>query len=254
MYLKIKHFVIFITIAIIFSCREQPLSLSEIQGEQLQIEASLATSDSIEAFIRPYREHVNKELDTQLSYAPKTITKNDGRYNSSAGNLLADILKEQANPIFKSRTGNEIDFVVLNHGGIRNIISEGPVNARTAYEVMPFENYIVVVEMRGKSIRDLVSHLIQASRPHPISGIQIVVDKNEKLVSVNIGGRPFDENRSYYVATSDYLVNGGDNMKFFKDGLEVAETQYLVRNAMIDYFKKNDTIITEVDDRFIRLE
>lgn len=254
MHLKIKHFVIFITISIVFSCRERPLSLSEIRATQLEIEESIGTSDSMEAFISPYRKHVSNVLNAPLAYAPKSISKNDGRYNSSAGNLMADILMEQASPIFKNRTGNEIDFVVLNHGGIRSVISEGVVNSRTAYEVMPFENNIVVVEMRGKSIRELVSHLTQANKPHPISGIQIVLDKDEELVSVNIGGKPFDENRSYFVATSDYLLSGGNNMNFFKEGLNVTDIQYLVRNAMIDYFKEKDTLFAEVDDRFIRLD
>lgn len=256
MYLRIKHFVVFITIFSILSCHEREYHLSEIHGAQLPIEPSSAETeiDSIENFIAPYRNHVNSVLDAPLSYAPKTISSSDGRYNSSAGNLLADIVMEQANPVFKSRVNKDIDFVVLNHGGIRSVISRGDVSSRTAYEVMPFENKIVIVEMRGKPVRDLVSHLINSNRPHPISGIEIVTGHNDQLVSVTIQGRPFDENHTYYVATADYLFNGGDDMKFFKDTLKYTEIQYLVRNAMIDYFKKNDTILASVDDRFIKLD
>ncbi|MGI9547968.1 MAG: 5'-nucleotidase C-terminal domain-containing protein [Flavobacteriaceae bacterium] len=256
MRLRIKHFVVFITIISVLSCRERVYHLSEIKGAQLPIEHTKAKTelDSIDAFVAPYRNHVNSVLDAPLSYAPKTITSNDGRYNSSAGNLLADIVMEQANPVFKSRTNRDIDFVVLNHGGIRSVISAGDISSRTAYEVMPFENMIVIIEMKGKSIRDLVSHLVRSNRPHPISGLQIVIGHNDQLVSVSIQGRPFDETRSYYVATSDYLFSGGDDMKFFKEGLEHTEIQYLMRNAMIDYFKKKDTVLAAVDDRFIKLD
>ncbi len=253
MYLKIKHFVIFITILSIFSCREREAHLSEILGTQITIRDSLQLLDSIENFIAPYRSHVNTTLDAPLSYAPKVISKNDGRYNSSAGNLMADIVFEQANPVFESRTGKEIDFVVLNHGGIRSVISKGDVSARTAYEVMPFDNTIVVLEMRGKSIRDLLDHLIQANRPHPISRLQIVLDQNDDLASVNIQGSPFDEKRTYYVATSDYLAKGGDAMNFFKEGLTATDISYFIRNAMIDYFEKTDTLKVSVDDRFVKL-
>ncbi|MEN8798050.1 MAG: 5'-nucleotidase, partial [Flavobacteriaceae bacterium] len=180
--------------------------------------------------------------------------KNDGRYNSSAGNLMADIVIHQSNPVFQSRTNERIDFVVLNHGGIRSVISKGNVSSRTAYEVMPFDNTIVVVQMKGKAIRDLVSHLIRSSRPHPISGLQIIIDKKDQLSSVSIQGEPFDENRTYDVATSDYLFNGGDNMVFFKDGSQHFELQYFIRNAMIDYFEKVDTLRAAVDDRFLKLE
>jgi len=56
--------------------------------------------------------------------------------------------------------------------------------------------------------------------------------------------------RTYNVATSDYLVSGGDNMGFFKNNTSVTNTDYLIRNAMIDYFKKVDTLAPKVDNRF----
>ncbi len=256
MILNIKQFVLSVTIIFISSCSDRQYSISEIRGIQLpivQVETS-TENDSLQRFLEPYIKHVNSVLDETLCYAPLDIDKTDGRYNSSAGNLMADIIMEQANPIFLSRTNESIDFVVLNHGGIRSVISKGNVSSRTAYEVMPFDNTIVVVQMRGKSVRDLVSHLIRSSRPHPISGLQIIIDKKDQLSSVTIQGAPFDENRTYNVATSDYLFKGGDDMGFFKDGLEHFELQYLVRNAMIDYFKKVDTLRSGVDDRFLKLE
>jgi 2',3'-cyclic-nucleotide 2'-phosphodiesterase (5'-nucleotidase family) len=167
---------------------------------------------------------------------------------------MADIVLAEASPIFRSRTGEEIDFAVLNHGGIRSIISEGRVSARSAFEVMPFDNSIVVVELSGKSVRDLVAYLIRSDRANPISGLQIILDRDNSLQSVNIGGAPFNEERTYQVATSSYLVEGGDNMGFFKDGLNFTETDYLIRNAMIDYFKKVDTLEPVIDDRFIKLK
>ncbi len=252
MSLKIKQIVIFITVLSLFSCREQSLQLSEIQGRQIPIANTITAADSIEQFVEPYRKHVNKELDAPLSYAAYDITKSDGQYNSSAGNLMADIVYERANPVFKSRTEKEIDFVVLNHGGIRSMISQGDVTARTAYEVMPFENTIVVLEMQGRAVRDLISHLIRANRPHPISGLQIVLDQKGTLASVNIQGRPYNESRIYYVATSSYLATGGDDMGFFKQGQNGIDLQYKVRNAMIDYFKETDTLKPVVDDRFVK--
>jgi len=71
---------------------------------------------------------------------------------------------------------------------------------------------------------------------------------------VNIKGKPFDENKTYQVATSSYLADGGDNMGFFKDGLKVEDLNYFIRNAMIDYFIKVDTLTAEVDDRFVKIQ
>lgn len=82
----------------------------------------------------------------------------------------------------------------------------------------------------------------------------MVLDKENEIRSIRVQQKPFDENRSYNVATSDYLLNGGDNMVFFKDAEKVTEIDYKIRNAMIDYFKKVDTIAPVVDDRFYRIE
>ncbi len=252
--LKIKQFVVIVTIIFLASCKEKAVSITQIAASQMAIDASYQSADSLENFIAPYRERMGQVMDSTLAYAPKTLTKEDGGLNTSAGNLMADIILEQSNPVFHSRTGQNVDFVVMNHGGIRAPISKGKVTTRTAFEVMPFENNITVVELSGSAVRELVYFLINAKRPHPIGGLQIVLDKSGDLESISIQGEPFDEDRNYFVATSNYLVQGGDNMGFFKDGLSFTEIDYLIRNAMIDYFKKADTLKATVDDRFIKLK
>ncbi|WP_228235772.1 5'-nucleotidase C-terminal domain-containing protein [Allomuricauda sp. M10] len=236
------------------SCKNDTGALTEIQGKQLPIDASIEETDSISSFIEPFRNRINEVLDSTLAIAPKSLLLDDGERNTSMGNLMADIVFSETAPIFKSRTGKDLDFVVLNYGGVRSIISAGKVTARNAYEVMPFENYIEVVELNGTAVRKLIDFLTKATRRHPISGMQIVTDKNGALESVNIQGKPFDESRNYYVATSDYLVQGGASIGFFDDMVSVTDTDYLLRNAIIDYFKKVDTVQAVVDDRFIQLD
>ncbi|WP_245668108.1 5'-nucleotidase C-terminal domain-containing protein [Flagellimonas zhangzhouensis] len=236
------------------SCKNETGTLSEIQGKQITIDSTYVEVDSISDFVTPYRNRINEILDSTLAYAPKPLLTNDGERSTSMGNLMADIVFEETAPIFKTRTGKDLDFVVLNAGGVRSIISAGNVTARNAYEVMPFENYIVVAELSGSATRKLINFVSKASRKHPISHIQIVTDKNRALESVNIQGEPFDESRSYYVASSDYLVNGGPSVGFFDEIISVTETDYLLRNAIIDHFNKVDTLKAIIDDRFIQLD
>lgn len=234
------------------SCNQDKGQLSKISGSQIKVKASFPAVDSISAFIDPFKQRIDQVLDSTLAYAPKSLLLDDGARNTSMGNLMADIIFEETQPIFESKTGKALDFVVLNKGGVRSIISKGNVSARNAYEVMPFENYISVVELDGSSVRSLVKFLMNAERPHPFSGMQIILDKKGALESVNIQGSPFDENRTYTIATSDYLVHGGASIGFFPEVLETTDTEYLVRNAIIDYFKKVDTLKAEVDHRFIQ--
>ncbi len=251
--LNIKHFVVFITILLVLSCKQQPPTLRAIKAKELLVDSTATKVKTIDDFISPYRNRIDAVLDSTLAYAPFSISKTDGKYNTTAGNLLADITLNQANPIFKARTGNDIDFVLLNYGGIRSGISKGNVSSRTAYEVMPFENTIWVVELNGESVLALVDFLINSKRAHPVSGIQVVLNADDTPNKIDIRGKPFDKKLKYYVASSDYLVNGGDDMLFFKDGLSLTNLNYKIRNAMIDYFSKVDTLSPEIDNRYYKL-
>lgn len=249
-----KQFVAFITICLCISCGRQPSTLHSISGIQLPVDSSVVTSDSIDAFIKPYRDRVNQVLDSVLAYSPVTLTKTDGALNSSEGNLMADIILIQSRPIFESRTGKKVDMALMNYGGIRNVISAGPVTARTAFEVMPFENYIMVLEIPGSLVREMAHYLIDSDRPQPMAGFQIVLNPQGRLQAVNVNGIPLDENKTYYLATIDYLLEGGGNADFLKQNQGVTDLNYLLRNAMIDYFGAVDTVKAEVDDRFIKSE
>ena len=90
------------------------------------------------------------------------MVKSDGDLNTAIGNLMADVVMEQAGPVFKSRTGNEIDMVLLNHGGIRSGLNKGNISTRSAYALMPFENEIVVAELSGEKIKEMLTYLERA--------------------------------------------------------------------------------------------
>ncbi|WP_299277736.1 5'-nucleotidase C-terminal domain-containing protein [uncultured Psychroserpens sp.] len=248
-----KHFILLICLVTLSSCKQDSY-LNKIEGKQINISDSLQADKTIEAFIKPYREHVNANLDSVLAYAVNTLSKSDGEYNTAIGNMMADAVFEQANPIFKSRTGHDIDMVLLNHGGIRAIISKGNVTSRTAYEVMPFDNSVVVVELKGQQVKELLDYLVRAKRAHPISKLKITLDKDTLLQSAFINDKPIDLNTSYFVATNDYLYNGGDRMNFFKTNDSLYVLDYKVRNVLIDYFSETDTLRPVIDDRFIQLK
>jgi 2',3'-cyclic-nucleotide 2'-phosphodiesterase (5'-nucleotidase family) len=197
---------------------------------------------------------VNQNLDSVLAYAAETYSKSDGEFNTAIGNMMADAVYEQSNPVFNKRTGEDIDFVLLNHGGIRAIISKGDVTTRTAYEVMPFENSTVVTTLKGAQVKELIDYLIKAKRAHPISKLNIVMDANGSLKSATLRGEPLDFSKTYHVATNDYLFNGGDRMDFFKTNDSLYVLDYKIRNVLIDYFKRKDTINPVIDDRFIQLK
>ncbi|NNE31366.1 MAG: 5'-nucleotidase C-terminal domain-containing protein [Winogradskyella sp.] len=251
--MTVKQILQLLIILLLVSCN-QDFHLSKVEGKRIEINDSITTNAKIEAFIKPYREHVNNNLDSVISYSVDTYSKNDGELNTAIGNLMADAVYNESNPVFNKRTGKNIDFVILNHGGIRSIISKGDVTSRTAYEVMPFENSVVVVELKGKQVNKLVDYLAAAKRAHPVSSqLQLTLDKNDTVKYASVNNTPINEEGTYFIATNDYLYNGGDRMTFFHPNDSLYVLDYKIRNILIDYFKKKDTLNPKRDNRFIKI-
>ena len=214
----LAHFVLFLTFIFNVSCNPPRLCVTKIEGKQIAITNQNSEVPAIERFIKPYREHIDKDLSTVLAFAPETIDKS-GEWQTPMGNLFADVVFQKGNPIFKSRENKSMDIVLLNHGGIRSIIPKGNVTARTAFEIMPFENSLVVIALNGEQIEELIRYIITEKKPHPLNGLSFTIGKDNVAKNIQIQGKPFDKEALYYVGTNDYLSNGGDNMNFFKKGI-----------------------------------
>lgn len=242
-----KYIIIFLTIFFVFGCKSPQLVVSKIEGQNIEIKEQ-ASIKSIEEIIQPYTVKMEKEINTVLSYTPKIISEKDSKYETSLGNLMADLCYEQTNPIFNSRTGNNIDFSLFNHRGMRAEIPQGNILVKNAFEMMPFENMLVVVELSGEKMEELIQFLLDEARAHPVSKhFQLLIKQDGYRLTIN--NLPFDKTKNYYVLTSDYLQGGGDNMNFFKNPIQLIETDYKVRNAIIDYFSKNEVINAQLDGR-----
>jgi 5'-nucleotidase len=245
-----KNFIISLFIILfIVSCKNEPQQLIKIEGKLLPINQEIEPIKEIEDFIEPYKQKVATEMNTVLSYTKIDLVRTDSPLESSLGNLMGDLCYQRANPVFNSRTGKNIDFALFNYGGLRAGISKGDVTMEHAFNLMPFENGLVVVELTTEKIKELVAYLIEGNRAHPLSKHFNLAVTNTGY-SLKINNKPLQENSTYYVLTSDYLQNGGDRMNFFKDPVSITNIDYKFRNAIIDYFKETDTLKTNLDGRF----
>lgn len=251
--MRFTHLLILLYFLFFLNCKDEKLLLFKIEGSQISITDSIVSNSEIEDFIKPFRNHIEKDLDSVLVFSADTYSKTNGALNTAIGNYMADAVFDEANPIFKKRTGLDIDMVLLNHGGIRASLPKGDVSAKNAYQLMPFENSLVVVALKGSQIDSLIAYLSKAKTAHPISKLQLTLNKNFEVVHAKIKNQPIDKNKTYYVATSDYLYNGGDRMFFFKPHDSVYVLNYKIRNVLLDNFNKVDTINPVIDNRFIQI-
>ena len=200
--------------------------------------------------INVYKDSIDLKLDNVIGFSKGLYTKDDYskiKFNSSLGNLIADIIYKQADSVFYKSFGNNIDFVLQNHGGIRSSLLEGEIKLTDAYKILPFENEIVVLEISKEVFDEMVLFLSNEKFPHPISGFSIMNDKAliDKEKSLN---------DKFFLATNDYLLSGGDNMFFLERNSRVFNLGYSLRDAFIDYTINEEDLESKVDNRFIRNE
>lgn len=253
MRLKIYILVAFCYFALsLQSCKKKSeFTLQKVQSAPIKVDTYNNEDSSVLSFIAPYKTRVDLELDSVLAFAPKRLSKKDSKYNTAIGNMMADAVFEMANPVFKSRTGYTFNAVLLNYGGIRAGLPEGDITTRTAYEIMPFENEVVVVELSGLQMKKMYQYLSHGVA-HPISNLQITLNTNGTLKEALIQGHQVIDNETYFIATSNYLQEGGDRMTFLGKPVSLLSLDYKIRNVLIDYFKKKDTLAPVRDNRFTK--
>ncbi len=245
-----QHFVISLTLIGIVSCSQQKFYVTKVEGKQINVNNSNAEVAVIDNYIKPYRNKIDSDLNATLAYAPQAIDKS-GQWQSNIGSMLADATIQKGNPVFLTRQQKNIDICILNHGGIRSTIDKGNVTTRTAFEIMPFENSLIVMGLKGEQVLDLVSYMIKEKKPHPLSGLTFTIDKSNMPKNILVNAKTIELDKVYYVATSDYLANGGDNMNFFKKAVATYDLDYKLRNILIDYFKEIDTLPVVSDKRIL---
>jgi len=249
---KIMRSLLFITgiFIIMISCKKTDYKVKTIRAELIEVNDKLPTDSSVVKFLDPYKEKMEDKINKVLAYTPVNLTRTDGKLQSTLGNLYADICKTEADPLFEKLSGKPIDMAFFNYGGVRQSIPKGSVRVSDIFKLMPFENKLVVVELNGEKTRELFKYFEEKNQAHPFSGAQIIFN-GKKIKNIKINDKAFDPERNYYVLTSDYLQHGGDHMDFFKDPVKLYPLNYKVRDALLDYFTKKDTVSVKTDQRVI---
>ncbi len=191
-----------------------------------------------------------KKMDIKIGEAKEDINFESNFFDTPIGNFVTDITRWKINA----------DIGFQNAGGVRNVINKGDIKFRDVYQVMPFENTIVKLKMKGTQIYDVIRDNLKTNRTSMyVSGITVKYKINEgKIAEIIIekDGRPLDMEKEYIVATNNYLVSGGSGGRVFtnveKDKVE--DTYISVRDAIIEYISKNKEIFKPDVGRFIPIE
>lgn len=233
----------------LLSCKvRQPLQITKVEApKNISIDAGITSDNDISKVVLPYKKSLENQMNAKISYTNVELTKAGD--NSNLGNLLADFTLQGAREWASQNNHPNIDAAVINIGGIRTSIGKGDILLRHIYEVMPFENEVVVVKMTGSQLQGLFDYYLETQKNNPVSGM-VIETENGNINRALINGEPVNPHQIYYIATSDYLAFGGDYMKFFSTG-KVIPTQIKLRDLFIEKFKQNPDIQSPTDLRLI---
>lgn len=203
-------------------------------------------SSNLANYLQTYHDSLDRSMNQVLVQSAKYLKK--GGVESELGDLLTDLFREQA----QKRYGATIDLAHMNNGGIRAELPAGNITLRNVYEIMPFDNDLVVLTVSGETMRQFIEYL--AARQDPQSGLKLVVDKEtKKPLEIYVQGQPFDPQKTYRILVSDYVATGGDSAFFLKNSLKSEPLNYLMRDAIRDYFvskgQQNQILNPQLDGR-----
>ena len=219
------------------------MHVRSVTTEAIPVDAS---SDAIQdtaylAQLAPIKANMEKEMNEPLGYAPEALWVKGPECPML--NWASDALWEAA----KQHYDGKVDIAVVNIGGMRCSWPAGPVTRGNVFELMPFDNRLVVLTLKGADLLDLFQAFVDYGG-QGVAGMRMSA-VNGKLTDATIGGKKVNPKADYTVATSDYLSGGADHMEALTRYTNYWNSDLLIRDLYIQAVRDQDTIRAVVDGR-----
>ena len=188
------------------------------------------TSD-VEKLISKYSPELKPYMEI-LAYSEAEMPKKGPE--SGLTNLAADVILNTAKNFIKN------DYPTLsltNFGGIRVAFPKGAIRKYDVLSTFPFTNKIVVVQIKGKEIKKLLSRFAGRNKFEALGGVKIEVE-DRKVTKCEIGGKPLKKNKVYNLATIDFVLGGGDKLNFKIVENSLLDTDVQLNDAVVAYLKE----------------
>ena len=208
--------------------------ISKVEGNMITIDSTWDANPDKKAttVLKPYKDKVDAMMYEVIGTSEMKMDK--GTPESLLSNLVASVLQEAAAQVL----GKPADMGLVNMGGLRNILPKGDITVGAVFEILPFENSLCVLTMKGTDMKRLFK-AIASLHGEGVSGIRLEINKKGELLNATIGGKPVVDDQLYTVATIDYLADGNGRMDAFlqAEKRECPEDATL-RGLFLDYVRK----------------
>ena len=196
-----------VALVLLASCRTR-YAVTEVEARRVAMDTAWDARPCEEALalLAPYKAGVDSVMGEVKGVA--AVSMDRFRPESPLSNLIADVLRQAAASVL----GRPADVGLVNVGGIRNVLTAGNITTQNIYEILPFENSLCVLTLSGADLKELCAN-IAARGGEGVSGLNLVISADGRLLEARVGGQPVDEGRTYTVGTIDFLAEGNDGMQ-----------------------------------------
>ncbi|MBU0507253.1 bifunctional metallophosphatase/5'-nucleotidase [bacterium] len=171
-----------------------------------------------------------------------------GEGETPLGNLVTDAMRWKLHG----------DVAITNKGGIRTDLPAGIITPRDVFNVLPFDNTLGAVNVTGAFLKELLEDKVAyGGSGLDVSGVTVRVDRSkprgERIVTLDVGGKPYDPTARYRLVTTDYLLEGNSGMEklaALRNEAAVESGSYM-RDAVIEYIQQHSPLEPKLDGRWI---
>ncbi len=225
------------------------LDIDRVSKKVLSFQNSLITVNNsqvkpdkdIEAIINPVIEETKRTMSSEVGKTEVELSHNrENIIESVMGNVLTDSMR--------ASTGS--DIAVENSGGIRSQIGKGDITLKDLYNVLPFDTYLVTIDMKGKDIKELLEISAGTKDNLHVSGLTMDIDlskpQSSRVFGINIDGKPLEMEKNYRVTTEDFLAIGAtEYTPAFSKGKNLVYGEMAV-DALKSYVQKHSPMTSEL--------
>lgn len=224
--------VYFLMLVVLSSCSTIGWQVHRVEAIKIPLdkETEQYADESFKAFLEPYRVQLEKEMNEVIGFAVADLRIHGPE--SLLSNFSADVYRKVAATTIQS----PVDIAIVNLKGLRAPVPAGNITVSRIFELMPFENELVVLWVKGEELLSLFDFFASIGG-EGVSGMKMGI-RDGKAVEVTIGEVPIDKDKVYVVATNDYLAEGNDGMVQLKNAAKRVNTGIKIRDMLIEYIRK----------------
>ncbi|WP_278599738.1 LPXTG cell wall anchor domain-containing protein, partial [Clostridium tertium] len=208
--------------------------------------ANIIPDETSAEIVKKYESELKPILSEKVADLDKDLDHDRNEGLTPLGTVVSETMRKI--------TG--VDIAITNGGGVRAPLSAGVLTIGDLYTILPFDNTLVTMELKGSDVKSAIEHGIMPENFGwgQFSGIKVWYDKDapagERITSIRLAdGTPLDMDKYYTVVVNDFMATGGDGYNF-TNAKNMKDTMLVMRDEISNYWKVNG-VDTDIENLLI---